>query len=92
MALRRLGAEVVVGNLHDVAPRYSKAARGSISACRSTRPIWRRTNMAVVCEHHGVDACVNVSQMTVHAADGVHGTCGRRRSWTCRSLSAGVGG
>jgi nucleoside-diphosphate-sugar epimerase len=42
-ALRRLGAEVVQGDLTDLASLIapSKAARASISACRSRRSIWR---------------------------------------------------
>jgi uncharacterized protein YbjT (DUF2867 family) len=68
MALRSLGAEVVVGNLLDLhdAYRVLKGCR-RVYFSMSVDPTYLEatTNMAVVCKHHGVDAFVNMSQMTV---------------------------
>jgi uncharacterized protein YbjT (DUF2867 family) len=66
--LRRLGAEVVVGDLTDL-PSMHRAIEG----CRriyfgmSISPAFLEAsiNTAAVARHHGVDAFVNMSQMTV---------------------------
>ena len=67
-ALRRLGAEVVVGDLTDLAAMHS-----IIEGCRriyfgmSVSPAYLEAtiNTAAVARHHGIDAFVNMSQMTV---------------------------
>ena len=67
-ALRRLGAEVVVGDLTDLAAMHSV-----IEGCRrvyfgmSVSPAYLEAtiNTAAVARHHGVEAFVNMSQMTV---------------------------
>jgi uncharacterized protein YbjT (DUF2867 family) len=44
----------------------SKVACASISECRSRRLIWKpRSTPAAVAHHHGVEAFVNMSQMTI---------------------------
>jgi uncharacterized protein YbjT (DUF2867 family) len=67
-ALRRLGAEVVQGDLTDLA-----AMHRAIAGCRriyfgmSVSPAYLEAtvNVAAVARHHGVEAFVNMSQMTV---------------------------
>jgi uncharacterized protein YbjT (DUF2867 family) len=67
-ALRRLGAEVVQGDLTDLASMHR-----AIQGCRrlyfgmSVSPAYLEAtiNTAAVARHHGVDAFVNMSQMTV---------------------------
>src|SRR5215471_13870224 len=67
-ALRRLGAEVVEGNLTDLASMHR-----AIEGCRriyfgmsvSAAYLEATVNTAAVARHHGVDAFVNMSQMTV---------------------------
>src|SRR5882757_1074903 len=67
-ALRRLGAEVVVGDLTDLASMHR-----AIDGCRriyfgmSVSPAYLEAsiNTAAVARHHGVEAFVNMSQMTV---------------------------
>jgi len=66
--LRRLGAEVVVGDLTDLASMH-RAIEGcsriyfgmSVSAAYLEATV----NVAAVARHHGVEAIVNMSQMTV---------------------------
>jgi uncharacterized protein YbjT (DUF2867 family) len=67
-ALRRLGAEVVVGDLTDLASMHR-----AIEGCRriyfgmsvSAAYLEATVNTAAVARHHGVEAFVNMSQMTV---------------------------
>src|ERR1700687_3540647 len=67
-ALRRLGAEVVEGDLTDLASMHR-----AIKGCRriyfgmSVSPAYLEAtvNTAAVARHHGVEAFVNMSQMTV---------------------------
>jgi len=67
-ALRRLGAEVVQGDLTDLASMHR-----AIEGCRriyfgmSISPAYLEAtiNTAAVARHHGVEAFVNMSQMTV---------------------------
>jgi uncharacterized protein YbjT (DUF2867 family) len=68
MALRSLGAEVVVGNLldlHDAHRVLEGCRRVYFSMSVDSTYLEATTNMAAVCKHHGVDAFVNMSQMTV---------------------------
>src|SRR5258707_9327104 len=67
-ALRRLGAEVVEGDLTDLASMHRAIEGGgriyfgmSVSAAYLTATL----NTAAVARHHGVEAFVNMSQMTV---------------------------
>jgi uncharacterized protein YbjT (DUF2867 family) len=67
-ALRRLGAEVIQGDLTDLASMHR-----AIEGCRriyfgmsvSAAYLETTINTAVVAHHHGVEAFVNMSQMTV---------------------------
>src|ERR1700758_734557 len=67
-ALRRLGARVVVGDLTDLASMHR-----AIEGCRriyfgmsvSAAYLEATINIAAVARHHGVEAFVNMSQMTV---------------------------
>src|SRR4029077_4162227 len=67
-ALRRLGAEVVKGDLTDLTSMHR-----AIDGCRriyfgmSVSPAYLEAtiNTAAVARHHGVDVFVNMSQMTV---------------------------
>ena len=67
-ALRRLGAEVVEGDLTDLA-----AMHRAIEGCRrlyfgmsvAANYLEATVNIAAVARHHGVEAFVNMSQMTV---------------------------
>jgi uncharacterized protein YbjT (DUF2867 family) len=67
-ALRRLGAEVVAGDLTDLASMHR-----AVEGCRriyfgmSVSPAYLEAtiNTASVARHHGVEAFVNMSQMTV---------------------------
>ena len=67
-ALRRLGAEVVLGDLTDLTSMHR-----AIEGCRriyfgmSVSPAYLEAtvNTAAVARHHGVEAFVNMSQMTV---------------------------
>jgi uncharacterized protein YbjT (DUF2867 family) len=66
--LRRLGAEVVVGDLTDLA-----AVHRVVEGCKriyfgmsvSAAYLEATVNIAAVARHHGVEAIVNMSQMTV---------------------------
>src|SRR5215813_13709970 len=66
--LRRLGAEVVKGDLTDLASMHR-----AIEDCRriyfgmsvSAAYLEATINIAAIARHHGVDAFVNMSQMTV---------------------------
>jgi len=66
--LRRLGAEVVVGDLTDLASMHR-----AIEGCRriyfgmsvSAAYLEATINTAAIARHHGVEAFVNMSQMTV---------------------------
>ncbi|OAJ57804.1 hydroxylase [Paraburkholderia ginsengiterrae] len=66
--LRRLGAEVVVGDLTDLA-----AVHRAVEGCKriyfgmsvSAAYLEATVNIAAVARHHGVEAIVNMSQMTV---------------------------
>ena len=70
--LRDLGAEVVVGDLLDL-----QAVHRAIEGCKrlcfimSVAPTYLEAaaNVAVVAKHHGVEAFVNLSQMTVKEMD-----------------------
>ena len=67
-ALRELGAEIVIGDLTDL-----KSVHRAIDGCKriyfsmSVSPAYLEAtvNFAAVARHHGVDAIVNMSQMTV---------------------------
>jgi uncharacterized protein YbjT (DUF2867 family) len=67
-SLRALGAEVVVGDLLDL-----EAVHRAVEGCRrvyfsmsvNEKYLEATTNVALVAEHHGVQALVNMSQMTV---------------------------
>ena len=67
-ALRRLGAEVVEGDLTDLASMHR-----AIEGCRrlyfgmsvAANYLEATVNIAAVARHHGVEAFVNMSQMTV---------------------------
>jgi len=75
-ALRDLGAEVVVGNLldlHDAHRVVEGCRRVYFSMSVDSTYLEATTNMAVVCKHHGVDAFVNMSQMTVSQMN-IHAT------------------
>lgn len=67
-ALRQLGAEVVVGDLTDLASMHS-AIEGSkriyFGMSISAAYLEATINFAAVANHHGVEAIVNMSQMTV---------------------------
>ena len=66
--LRRLGAEVIVGDLTDLA-----AVHRAVEGCKriyfgmsvSAAYLEATVNLAAVARHHGVEAIVNMSQMTV---------------------------
>lgn len=66
--LRRLGAEVVVGDLLDL-----DSVHRAVQGCRriyfsmsvASTYLEATTNIAAVARHHGIDALVNMSQMTV---------------------------
>lgn len=67
-ALRDVGAEVVVGDLldlHDAHRAVEGCRRVYFSLSVDATYLEATANMAVVCKHHGVDAFVNMSQMTV---------------------------
>ena len=67
-ALRRLGAEVVVGDLTDLASMHRAIEGcGRIYFGMSVSPAYLEAtvNTAAVARHHGVEAFVNMSQMTV---------------------------
>lgn len=67
-ALRHLGADIIVGDLTDLA-----AAHRAIEGCKriyfgmsvSAAYLEAAVNIAAVARHHGVEAVVNMSQMTV---------------------------
>src|SRR6266513_3609076 len=67
-ALRRLGADVLVGDLTDLASMHR-----AVEGCRriyfgmsvSADYLAATVNTAAVARHHGVEAFVNMSQMTV---------------------------
>ncbi|WER50307.1 NAD(P)H-binding protein [Cupriavidus sp. WKF15] len=66
--LRRLGAEVVVGDLTDLASVHC-----AVEGCKriyfgmsvSAAYLEATVNIAAVARHHGVEAIVNISQMTI---------------------------
>src|SRR5215469_12418386 len=67
-ALRRLGAEVVQGDLTDLASMHRAiegCARIYFGMSVSSVYLEATVNTAVVARHHGVEAFVNMSQMTV---------------------------
>jgi uncharacterized protein YbjT (DUF2867 family) len=67
-ALRRLGAEVVQGDLADLASMHRAiegCARVYFSMSVSAAYLEATVNTAAVARHHGVEAFVNMSQMTV---------------------------
>src|SRR2546425_2080533 len=67
-ALRRLGAEVVEGDLRDLASMHRAIEGcGRIYFGMSVSPAYLEAtiNTAAVARHHGVEAFVNMSQMTV---------------------------
>src|SRR5262247_2851444 len=67
-ALRRLGAEVVQGDLTDLASMHRAiegCARIYFSMSVSAVYLEATVNTAAVARHHGVEAFVNMSQMTV---------------------------
>ncbi len=67
-SLRALGAEVIVGDLLDL-----DAVHRAVDGCKrlyfsmsaNDKYLEATTNVAVVAQHHGVEAFVNMSQMTV---------------------------
>ena len=67
-ALRRLGAEVVQGDLTDLASMHRAiegCARIYFGMSVSAAYLEATVNTAAVARHHGVEALVNMSQMTV---------------------------
>src|SRR5215471_11833112 len=67
-ALRRLGAEVVQGDLADLGAMHRAIEGcGRIYFGMSVSPQYLEAtvNVAAVARHHGIDAFVNMSQMTV---------------------------
>jgi uncharacterized protein YbjT (DUF2867 family) len=67
-ALRQLGAEVVVGDLTDLAAMHSViegCTRVYFGMSVSPAYLEATINTAAVARHHGVEAFVNMSQMTV---------------------------
>ena len=67
-ALAALGAEVVVGNLmdlHDVHRAVEGCKRVYFSLSVDSTYLEATTNVAAVARHHGIEAFVNMSQMTV---------------------------
>jgi len=67
-ALRRLGAEVVQGDLTDLASMHraiERCARVYFGMSVSAAYLEATVNTAAVARHHGVEAFVNMSQMTV---------------------------
>src|SRR5262245_11611374 len=67
-ALRRLGAEVVLGDLTDLASMHRAiegCARVYFGMSVSAVYLEATVNTAAVARHHGVEAFVNMSQMTV---------------------------
>lgn len=71
-ALRKLGAEVVVGDLLDIAAVH-RAVEGCerllFSMAIAPTYLEAAANVAVVAKHHAVKAFVNLSQMTVNEMD-----------------------
>jgi uncharacterized protein YbjT (DUF2867 family) len=66
--LRRLGAEVVVGDLTDLASMHRAiegCSRVYFGMSVSAAYLEATVNFAAVARHHGVEAIVNMSQMTV---------------------------
>src|SRR5271165_7099818 len=67
-ALRRLGAEVVQGDLTDITSMHRAiegCARIYFGMSVSAAYLEATVNIAAVARHHGVEAFVNMSQMTV---------------------------
>ena len=67
-ALRQLGAEVVLGDLTDLASMHRAVAGVSriyFGMSVSSAYLEATVNLAAVARHHGVEAIVNMSQMTV---------------------------
>lgn len=71
-SLRNLGADVVIGDLLDIADVH-RAIEGCERLCfiMSVAPTYLEAaaNVAVVAKHHAVKAFVNLSQMTVNEMD-----------------------
>ena len=66
--LRRLGAEVVLGDLTDLASMHRAiegCSRVYFGMSISANYLEATVNVAAVARHHGVEALVNMSQMTV---------------------------
>ncbi|CAD6562078.1 MULTISPECIES: NAD(P)H-binding protein [Paraburkholderia] len=66
--LRRLGAEVVIGDLTDLAAMHRAiegCARIYFGMSISANYLEATANVAAVARHHGIEALVNMSQMTV---------------------------
>jgi NAD(P)-dependent dehydrogenase (short-subunit alcohol dehydrogenase family) len=74
-ALRRLGAEVVQGDLTDLASMH-RAIEGCVriyfGMSVSAAYLEATVNTATVARHHGVEAFVNMSQMTVTQMSATH--------------------
>jgi uncharacterized protein YbjT (DUF2867 family) len=70
--LREMGAEIVVGDMLDLATAH-RAVEGCERLCFvmsvSSSYLEAATNIAVVAKHHSVQAFVNLSQMTVSEMD-----------------------
>src|ERR1700749_2221270 len=67
-ALRQLGAEVMQGNLTDLTAMHRAiegCASGYFGMSVSADYLTATVNVAAVARHHGVEAFVNMSQMTV---------------------------
>jgi uncharacterized protein YbjT (DUF2867 family) len=67
-ALRRLGAEVVRGDLTDLSSMHRAiegSARVYFGMSVSAAYLEATVNVAAVARHHGIEAFVNISQMTV---------------------------
>lgn len=77
-ALRMLGAEVVLGDLTDLAFLHRAiegCSRIYFGMSISTAYLEATVNVAAVARHHGVEAIVNMSQMTVSQMS-IHDTTG----------------
>jgi uncharacterized protein YbjT (DUF2867 family) len=95
-ALRAMGAEVIVGDLLDL-----HAVHRAVEGCRrvyfsmsvSSAYLEATANVAVVARHHGIDALLNMSQMTVSQM-GIHDTTDspqHKQHWLAEQLLAWSG-